>query len=158
MRETKRLLSPFFIESDFCLFSFSRRAIHYQKTTMNILDLEDTKLDSISEKGKLIGGMSSETYAYTGATYSYAGTDAETGMAIAYADAMGIGDYVSITSDTASYLNNHIALSAATANTVAVFNDNFYWSQSDSNSMHISTGFRQSSLGYSVSTGGMRRA
>ena len=125
---------------------------------MNIFDLEDIKLDLVIEKGEIIGGMLTETYSYTGATYSYAGTDAETGMAIAYADAMGIGDYVSVTSDTASYVNNHIALSSATADAVAVFNDNFYWSQSDSNSVHISTRFRQSSIGYSVSTGGAKLA
>ena len=121
---------------------------------MKIFDLEDTKLDLITEQGDIIGGILTETYSYTGATYSYAGTDADTGMAIAYADSMGIGDYVSVGSDTASYLNNHITSSSATANAVAVFNDNLYWSQSDSNSVHISTNFRQFSLGYSVSTGG----
>ena len=125
---------------------------------MNIFDLEDAKRDLTIEQEGIIGGMLTETYSYTGATFSYAGTDAETGMAIAYADSMGMGDYVSVTSDTASYINNHIALSSATANAVAVFDDNLYWSQSDSNSAHISTRVRQSSIGYSVSTGGIKLA
>ena len=124
---------------------------------MNILDLDDTKLDSIDEKAEIIGGTLTDTYAYTGATYSYAGTDAESVMATAYADSMSIGDYASVTSDTTSYLNNHIALSAATSGAVAIFDNNLYWSQSDSNSVNISTNFRHSSLGYSVSTGGIIR-
>lgn len=121
---------------------------------MEIFDLEYKKLDLTAREVIIIGGILTETYSYTGATYSYAGTDAETGMAVAYADSMGMGDYTSVGSDTSSSANNYITKSSARANSVAIFEESLYWSKSNSNSVNISTNFRKLSLGYSVSTGG----
>lgn len=121
---------------------------------MKIFDLENEKLDLMTEEREIIGGILTETYAYTDATYTYAATDAETGMASAYADSMGIGNSVSVFSDTYSLANDYITKSSANANAVAIVDENLYWSNSNSNSVNISTNFRKLSLGYSVSTGG----
>ncbi|MGK7935697.1 MAG: hypothetical protein AB4206_07825 [Xenococcaceae cyanobacterium] len=121
---------------------------------MEIFDLEYKKLDLTVKQGVIIGGMLTETYSATGPTSSYAGTDAETGMAVAYADSMGMGDYTSVGSDTSSSANNYLTKSSARANSVAIFEESLYWSKSNSNSVNISTSFRNLYLGHSVSTGG----
>ncbi len=121
---------------------------------MLIFDLDDREMELVSEKKRIVGGTFTDTSSYTGATYTYAGTDAETGEAYAYADAMAFGNYASIGSDTYSSANPNATHSSASAHAVAVDDDRLYWSHSDSNSVYISTDSRTSYTGYSVSTGG----
>ena len=121
---------------------------------MLIFDLDNREMELVSEKKRIVGGTSTDTSSYTGVTYTYAGTDAETGAAYAYADSMTFSNYGSVGSNTYSSANPNVTHSSASAYAVAVEDDRLYWSHSDSSSVYISTDSRTSYTGYSVSTGG----
>lgn len=120
---------------------------------MLIVDLDDREMELVFEKQRIVGGIFIDTSSYTGATYTYAGTDADTGEASAYADALAFGNYLSVWSDTYSSVDANASYSSASADAVAVDGDHLYSSHSESSSVYISTDSLISYVGYSVSIG-----